>query len=76
MKTVNYEIYTCHPETKEGGWDIKFVNIIGETRDERIETLHNVPDFDCVILFNYKTDSTQEEIEMYNNGTKYFFDKI
>lgn len=39
-----YEIYTCHPETGERGWDIEF--IIALDRDDAA----TYPFFDCVVL--------------------------
>ena len=39
-----YEIYTCHPETGERGWDIEFVIALD------VDDVATYPFFDCVIL--------------------------
>jgi hypothetical protein len=44
-KINTYEIYTCHPATGEGGWDIHHV----ESTDDLIKYY---PDFDCIITKN------------------------
>ena len=40
-----YEIYTKHPETGEGGWDILFVRC-------HADEIESYPLFDCVITVN------------------------
>ena len=45
------EIYTLNPETKETGWDIKFILVKGRSRNEARERLKNYPLFDCVITW-------------------------
>ena len=39
-----YEIYTCHPETGERGWDIEFVIALD------VDDVATYPFFDCVIM--------------------------
>ncbi len=59
-KKIGFEVYTVHPETKEEGWDIKFVEVIANDYKEAKEILSTWDLFDCVILHNYtvKQDST------------------
>jgi hypothetical protein len=44
-KVNTYEIYTCHPETGDTGWDIHHV----ESTDDLIKYY---PNFDCIITKN------------------------
>jgi len=39
-----YEIYVCHPETGERGWDIEFVIALD------VDDVATYPFFDCVIM--------------------------
>lgn len=56
MKEYNFEVYTINPETKENGWDIKFVSVIANTKKEAIGYLKRWPLFDCIITFDYSVE--------------------
>lgn len=44
-----FEIYTLNPETKETGWEIKFVEVLANSMREAREKIKSFPLFDCVI---------------------------
>lgn len=74
MKAFNFEIYTCHPITGEGGYDIKFPTVYANTKEEAKLFLKNeYPNFDCIILFNYGIDINESDIDVkaYANGANY-----
>lgn len=65
-KKFGFEVYTLNPETKDTGWDIKFVDVIAETKAEAKEILKTWDLFDCIILFNYEVHQTSAPY--YKNG--------
>lgn len=65
-KKFGFEVYTVHPVTKDGGWDIKFVEVIANDKKEAREILKTWELFDCVILFNYEVK--QEATPFYKHG--------
>ena len=54
LKIFGFEIYTLHPETKESGWGLLFVEVIAESKAEAKEILKAWDLFDEIILFNYE----------------------
>lgn len=74
VQEYNYEIYTCHPTTGEGGWDIKFASVFASSSKEARENLKKyVPLFDCVILHNFNVDLDDDASRVYANGGNFFF---
>jgi hypothetical protein len=53
INEYNFEVYTINPETKETGWDIKFVSVIAENKVQAKAILRDWPLFDCIILSNF-----------------------
>ena len=51
----NFHVYTCNPETGEGGWFIKFVCVKANDKAEAKERLKLFPHFDEIILFDFQT---------------------
>lgn len=45
-----YETYTCNPVTGDGGWDIKYVAVVAENKEQARELVKTFPHFDCIIL--------------------------
>ncbi len=56
MKEYNFETYTLNPETGETGWDIVWVSVIANTREEAIQFLKTWDLFDCIITYTYGID--------------------
>lgn len=50
----NYEIYTCHPITGITGWEIETISVKGRNKEEARELIKSYPNFDVIILFNFK----------------------
>lgn len=61
-KYYNFEIYTCHPETLKGGWDIQILSVKALTLNEALENLKVYPLFDEIISFNYVHHLTSENL--------------
>ncbi len=74
-KEYNFEIYTLHPETKETGWDIMFVSTFATSKEEAKQNLKSFPNFDTIILYNYGSDLSQTELDLYNDGVKFLVRK-
>lgn len=53
----NFEVYTKNPFTGEMGWDIKFVSVFANSKDDAKEYLKKWNLFDCIILHNFTTPS-------------------
>lgn len=53
INEFNFEVYTKHPKTGETGWDLKFVSVIADTKEEAKEYLKQWPLFDCIITHDY-----------------------
>ena len=65
-----FEVYTCNPETGEGGWDIHWVRGV---RD-RIQKYY--PNFDCIITQGYPhhpANEVQEFLHFYKPEDDYKF---
>jgi hypothetical protein len=61
-----YEVYTCNPETGEGGWDIHYIR----STDRLIKYY---PDFDCIIT---KNDTGSNEVEEFvHAGWKAYYNR-
>ncbi|PCI30146.1 MAG: hypothetical protein COB67_02350 [SAR324 cluster bacterium] len=69
MKEFNFELYTLCPETGVTGYDIENVSIIASTKDEAKELLSQWDLFDCIILFNYGVELTEEDGQYILNET-------
>lgn len=77
MKIFNFECYFCNPVTGETGWTIEFVNVYAESKAQAKELLKTIPNFDCVILFDYEIDideSPKDVTNYANNGFCRFLD--
>lgn len=73
MKQFNFEVYTKHPLTDESGWDIKWVGVFAESKEQAKELLKSFPLFDFIITFNFGgLDLDGEELELYNGGVTFF----
>ena len=73
IKVRNYEIYICGGDRYESGWEIKFVSVLCTGgKDAGHKALKKVPDFDCVILFNYEVDATETDLALAANDG-YFY---
>lgn len=78
MKVYNFEVYLSNPKTGEPGWDIQMVSVFAATKPEARENLKRfVPNFDCVILFNWegnlKDKDMHVENDAYNSGLRFFY---
>jgi hypothetical protein len=49
----NFEVYTKNPKTGQCGWDIKFVSVIADTKEEAKQYLNQWNIYDKVISFNF-----------------------
>ena len=76
-KIFNFECYECNPFTKEEGWNIVFVSVFANDKQEAKEVLKTkVPNFDTIILFNYGGVDIKDgsvEAKIYANGEDYFY---
>ena len=73
LKQAEFEIYTCNPETGEGGWDIRFVTVLGITSwaEARAKLKESYPQFDCVILGNYICEMEDFNYAKFHLGAKF-----
>lgn len=73
MKQYNFECYTKHPQTGETGWDIKWVGVFADSKEDARELLKSFPNFDCVLTFNFGgLDLDGLELDLFNNGIRFF----
>lgn len=78
MNVYNFEVYLCNPKTGEPGWDIQMVSVFAATQNEARESLKRwVPNFDCIILFNWKGNLSHKDMHLendaYNSGLRFFY---
>ena len=52
IKEFCFEIYTNHPKTGEGGWDIENIVVHAETIKIARDIIKSYPLFDCIITTN------------------------
>lgn len=70
----NFEVYTCNPITGQEGWDLIFVSVFADNKQEAKDNLKKfVPDFDEIILFNRVTELDEQESDIYASGANYFY---
>ena len=74
IKEYNFEIYTKHPETKEGGWDIKFASTFATNTDEARQLFRDsYPLFDSFISLNFRdVELGEQELQLFNSGVTFF----
>lgn len=85
LNIYNFEVYLKEPITHEEGWEIGHINVYAETLKQAREKLKSVPDFDCVILFNFEIPlnygkgfsiNTEDDLANYAHGNNYRFTSI
>lgn len=66
---IKFEIYTLHPETKDIGYDIKWVVVYGVSSiEDAKEKIKLFPDFDCIRESYYLDQMSDSEIANYRDG--------